>query len=66
MRGYCPNCKGMHKLEYGTNKLTGEISKTLGFVKCPEDQKLYVSTIGDRCMSMGKPNNVVFMEGLEG
>jgi len=33
----CPSCAKKHKVEYGTNTETGEVSKTIGFVKCGEN-----------------------------
>ena len=43
----CPNCRKKHRVKYGTDTKTGEISKLLGFVNCGEEQFL-VSVAGKK------------------
>lgn len=49
----CPNCKKLHDIAYGTNE-KGEISKKLAFVKCPENNKLYLAGIGNKVLDLSK------------
>lgn len=45
----CPNCKKKHKIEFGTNSETGEVSKMLGFVNC-EDGESYLVTLNGKVL----------------
>ena len=33
----CPKCKKKHKIKYGTDEKTGEVTTMVGFVTCGED-----------------------------
>ncbi len=33
----CPKCKKKHKIKYGTDKKTGEVTTMVGFVTCGEN-----------------------------
>ena len=69
MKHICPNCQKQHKVEYGKklNNETGEYeeSKLLGAVKCNQNGKSYLVMIKNESVYPNKPNNVVFMSGLE-
>lgn len=47
--GYCNGCKGYHRVLYGKvkNKITGELEESdiLGYVKCPYNGKMYITSI---------------------
>ena len=42
----CPHCTEPHKIEYGTDAKTGDVSKLLGFVKCSSDKVYLVAVDG--------------------
>ena len=43
----CPECKKKHKISYGTDAKTGEVSKILGYVKCSSG-KLYLVAVNGK------------------
>lgn len=64
----CPHCQSQHIIEYGSAKQPDGsyiLSDTLGFVKCPYNDNLYVVTIKGESIYPKKPDNVVFMSGLD-
>jgi hypothetical protein len=63
----CPNCNKQHVIEYGAKVLEDGSripSYSLGFVECTNN-KTYIVLIDGKSVFPYKPDNIVFMNGIE-
>jgi len=44
----CPNCKKKHKIDYGKDVKTGEVSTILAFVNCPKSKSSYLVAVNQK------------------
>jgi len=46
----CPNCKKRHKVSYGEDAKTGEVSTILAFVYCPKSGSSYLVAVNQKIL----------------
>jgi len=46
----CPNCKKKHKVDYGKDVKTGEVSTILAFVNCPKSEISYLVAVNQKIL----------------
>lgn len=62
----CPNCEKQHAVEYGKDAKTGEESKILAFVTCPQNSASYLVGISGKQLPIPKRRSKVEAEKRAG